>query len=191
MDNLIFLVYFLYLMFALWYMLRLALKLRRTHRKYIYTGIAYIVERYKKVEDRDKAILEIEGLYNTCCRFYKDLNEIYPNVVYVLDDIHAVINTKIKSRIVGRKIISIFVNNYEFFEDIHVKLKKKYPYYEYNEKQQLVLKEFDENSNILNRLITEFKLENLKQLKNEKDARNSMIIGIIGIILSAIGILIQ
>ena len=184
-------IYFLYLIFVILFITRIWLGYRYMHRRYVCNGIATIIERNLSSENMEKMICEIEYLYYTCCRFYKDLYKVYPNVVFVFDDIHAVINTKIKSKVVGKKIIKVFNDNYEIFEKIHEDLRRNYPFYEFNEKQQSILREVGENDAILEKLQMEFKIENLDKQKNDKNNKISIMIGVIGIIISAVSMLVS
>ena len=98
-------IYVVYLICVFFYLISLGLNIRIKHRRYVYNGIASIIERNLHPDNIEKMIDEIENLFDTCCRFYKDLYKVYPNVVFVLDDIHAVINTKIKSKIVNKRVV--------------------------------------------------------------------------------------
>lgn len=191
MSNWTLMIYFLYLICVILFMVRRGLSHRNVHRRYVYNGIATIIERNYSSKNMEKMILETECLYYTCCRFYKDLYKVYPNIVFVFDDIHAVINTKIKSKVVGKKTIKTFEDKYEMFGKVYDELRKKYPFYEFSEKQQLILRELEGNNTILEKLQNEFKIENLDRQKNEKNNIISIMIGVIGIIISAGSMLVN
>lgn len=152
-------IYIVYLICVFFYLISLGLNFRIKHRRYVYNGIASIIERNLHPDNIEKMIDEIENLFDTCCRFYKDLYKVYPNVVFVLDDIHAVINTKIKSKIVNQKVVRFFNDNYAIFKDVHNKFREKYPFYEFTEKQQSVLNQIMDDKLMLEKLLIEFKGE--------------------------------
>lgn len=153
--------------------------------------LSAIVSIFKRTDDIELAVDEMEFAYNTFCYKHKSIMKSYPNITNIIDEIHIMVNSNYKLNYLKNEDKKIIEDNYEYFMKIYKYFKEKYPYYYLEKHQQEILIQLGNNNNLedtlLKEISSEFHRSNKEIIKNNRHTLISYIIGVLGLLFTLLG----